>query len=89
MIENDVLRLALLSAVKTQTKIDIFAPTEMISSQRDSAGVSVSLSDGQRLTSSLLVAADGRNSVLRKSAGIDVSRQSYDQKALVLSLIHI
>ena len=88
MIENDVLRVALFSAVETQSKIDIFAPTEMISSQRDSAGVSVSLSDGQRFTSSLLVAADGRNSVLRKSAGIGVSRQSYDQKALVTTFCH-
>ena len=55
MIENDVLRAALFSAVETQSKIDIFAPTEMISSQRDSAGVSVSLSDGQRFTSSCLL----------------------------------
>ena len=88
MIENDVLRVALFSAGEAQSKIDIFAPTEMISSQRDSAGVSVLLSDGQRFTSSLLVAADGRNSVLRKSAGIGVSRQSYDQKALVTTFCH-
>jgi len=88
MAENDVLKSALFSAVEKQTKIDIFAPTEMLSSKRDSAGVSVSLADARQLTSSLLVAADGRNSLLRKSAGIGVSRQSYAQKALVTTFCH-
>lgn len=43
---------------------------------------------GTRYQTKLAVAADGRNSLLRKAAGIDVKRWSYPQVALVLNLDH-
>ncbi|MDN3719341.1 FAD-dependent monooxygenase [Roseibium salinum] len=36
----------------------------------------------------LVVAADGRNSLLRETVGIDVKRWSYPQVAVVLNLEH-
>jgi 2-octaprenyl-6-methoxyphenol hydroxylase len=43
---------------------------------------------GARHRAKLAVAADGRNSLLRDAAGIDVNRWSYPQVALVLNLDH-
>ena len=43
---------------------------------------------GATVSADLAVAADGRNSLLRTSAGIEVKRWSYPQTALVLNLEH-
>lgn len=88
MIENDFLRGALLSAVEAHDDIDLLAPREFVESQRTVAGVTVSFIDQTKITGYLLVAADGRNSALRKSAGIGVSNHNYSQKALVTTFCH-
>lgn len=51
-------------------------------------GERLSLSSGETVTASLVVAADGRNSGVRQAAGIDVKSWSYPQEALVLALTH-
>jgi len=53
-----------------------------------SGGVSVTTTSGQRLEARVVVAADGRNSVLREAAGIRTNRWSYDQSALATSFAH-
>jgi len=88
MVENDDLRGALFSAVDKQTNIHLIAPTKPLEARRESSRVTVSLSNNTKLTSSLLVAADGRNSVTRKSAGIGVIKQAYKQKALITTFRH-
>jgi len=51
-------------------------------------GVVVTLADGRRLSTTLLVGADGRGSVCRAAAGIDTDSWAYDQAAIVLNLRH-
>lgn len=46
------------------------------------------LSDGTQVTAALIIAADGRNSELRQSAGIDVKTKRYGQKALAFAVTH-
>lgn len=48
----------------------------------------VTLSDGSRLSAALLIAADGRASLLREAAGIGVQTLRYGQKALAFSVTH-
>ncbi len=48
----------------------------------------VSLSDGTRVETRLVVAADGRASPMRAAAGIDVSTRRYGQKALAFAVTH-
>lgn len=48
----------------------------------------VRLSDGGRLSAQLVVAADGRDSTLRRLVGIGQRRWSYGQKALVFAVTH-
>ncbi len=50
--------------------------------------VTLKLDDGTFVESQLAVAADGRNSILRDCAGIDVKKWSYPQTALVLTFKH-
>ena len=54
---------------------------------RDDAAL-VRLSDGRQTRARLLVAADGRESPVRKALGIGVQRTSYGQKALAFSVSH-
>lgn len=46
------------------------------------------LSDGRRIRARLVIGADGRNSAVRRMAGIDAKRTSYGQKALVFTVAH-
>jgi 2-octaprenyl-6-methoxyphenol hydroxylase len=48
----------------------------------------LTLSDGAPLSARLVVGADGRNSICRKSAGIGVSERRYDQAAIAASFGH-
>ena len=88
MIENNVLRGALLAQVKASDKLELRAPVEIKDTSRGAKEAAVTLADGTTLTASLLVAADGRNSALRRAAGIEVQRFAYDQKAIVTTFKH-
>ena len=48
----------------------------------------VTLSDGTRVSTRLLVAADGRNSPVREALGIGVHTRRYGQKALAFTVTH-
>jgi 2-octaprenyl-6-methoxyphenol hydroxylase len=50
--------------------------------------VIITLEDGQTVEAGFVAAADGRKSVLREAAGIDVRRWSYPQTAVVLNFAH-
>ncbi|MGB8275689.1 MAG: UbiH/UbiF/VisC/COQ6 family ubiquinone biosynthesis hydroxylase [Alphaproteobacteria bacterium] len=55
---------------------------------RGPGGVTACLSDGTEIEASLVAAADGRNSALRRDAGIPVARWGYGQTAIVLTVAH-
>jgi 2-octaprenyl-6-methoxyphenol hydroxylase len=55
---------------------------------RGDHGVTVALEDGRKLHAPLLIAADGRNSPMRESAGIRVAHWRYDHQAIVSVLRH-
>jgi len=50
--------------------------------------IAVTLADGKRLAGRVLLAADGRNSVLRAAAGIATTAWEYDQVAIATSFAH-
>ncbi|MCX7564943.1 UbiH/UbiF family hydroxylase [Sulfitobacter sp. F26169L] len=51
-------------------------------------GAKVTLSDGARIDTRLVIAADGRASAMRTAAGIGVHTQRYGQRALVFAATH-
>ena len=54
----------------------------------DDERVEATLADGRHISAKLIVAADGRRSVTRKTAGIPMFDWKYDQAALVVNLSH-
>ena len=51
-------------------------------------GAIVALSDGSQVGAALVIAADGRDSLVREAAGIGVRRWGYGQKAVVFTVTH-
>lgn len=88
IVENQAIRLALYARAEALPSLTLLAPAEIVEAERGAAGVSVVLSDGQRLRAPLLVAAEGRNSSLREAAGIGVTTWDYPQSGLVATLHH-
>jgi len=87
IIENPLLKRALIEKVKTSKAIQIFAPIEVQSFADKPAGVSIETDQGL-LTSRLLIAADGRESIVRRKAGITLQRFDYDAASLVTTISH-
>lgn len=88
MLENTQLRLALLDAMGELPSVRLMAPAQCVSLERDSGRVVARLADGQRIIAALSVAADGRNSPTRHSAGIDIFQVRYPQIAIVCTVAH-
>lgn len=88
MVENKILRDALLSQIKSHKNVKLIAPVNIQNVSRRADSATVTLEGQAPLTASLIVAADGRNSNLRRDAAIDVQRFGYDQKAIVTTFTH-
>ena len=87
-IPNWFLRRELLAHLEEQPNVT-FEPgvgTETYSARSDLA--LVKLSDGRKVASRLLIAADGRDSPMRKCAKIPTRTLRYGQKALVFAVTH-
>ncbi|MEO0426969.1 MAG: FAD-dependent oxidoreductase [Pseudomonadota bacterium] len=87
-IPNEVARKALAAVLERGERARFIGGTGVAAATRQGAGVTALLSDGTRVTARLLVAADGRDSPLAKSAGIAARRWRHDQRALVLTVSH-
>ncbi len=88
MFENPVLLRALVEAVQKCGNIDILTGANVTSIVTDASGITVLANDTQSIRCSLVVAADGRNSVLRKAAGIEVVGWEYGQSAIATTIEH-
>jgi len=55
---------------------------------RDAHGIELALEDGRRIRASLVVAADGKDSGLRRIARIGATEWRYDQTSLVCTVAH-
>ena len=88
MIRNKDLFTVLIDDVKKNKKISKFDNKVSVFS-RDQENVTIKLDDKRIITSHLLIAADGKNSFIRKKSGIKASRKSYNQKAFIFNVKHI
>lgn len=87
LVENPVLRAAMLARIMPSAAITLLSETEIHSVTRDVAKVEVETTQG-RIQATLLIAADGRESMLRKQAGITSQRFDQDDAALVTTVAH-
>ncbi len=88
IVENRHMRTALFALARQMPKLKLFAPNGLVWLDRTGSGVVAELVDGTRLTARLAVAADGRNSALRRAAGIRTIGWSYPQTGIVCTVAH-
>lgn len=85
-IENEALRALLLAAVEQQPRIRI-VQAAVHAVAPGSTAVSLQAA-GEERSFRLVVAADGRNSICRRAAGIATERREFPQVALTMNLRH-
>ncbi|MFZ4690499.1 MAG: FAD-dependent monooxygenase [Polymorphobacter sp.] len=88
MVENRLLRAALIDAVRAAPQVTLVAPATVASLVRDAHRATLTLADGRVFTAPLAIAADGRKSKTREAAGIRLTGWSYPNAALVTMVAH-
>jgi 2-octaprenyl-6-methoxyphenol hydroxylase len=87
MIEARSLRRAVNAALAERTAITVLAPAEARVT-RSGERATVQVAGGPAIACRLVVAADGRDSSLRRAAGIPVTRFAYHQTGIVSAIAH-
>ncbi|NJK64384.1 MAG: UbiH/UbiF/VisC/COQ6 family ubiquinone biosynthesis hydroxylase [Synechococcaceae cyanobacterium SM2_3_1] len=85
VVENRVTLISLQEILGRAQNVEIISPARVLEMEVDAEGVDIGV-DGptqRRLRSQLLIAADGRNSLLRQLQGIPVSAWGYNQICVV------
>jgi len=87
-VDNAALNVALLEAATAQTNLRLVECTVEPGFTSGADSVSVRLGSGERLTARLIVGADGRGSLCRAAAGIEVRTSPYPQAAVATRFRH-
>ncbi|MCW5735454.1 MAG: UbiH/UbiF/VisC/COQ6 family ubiquinone biosynthesis hydroxylase [Enhydrobacter sp.] len=88
IVENRVLRAALLRQLQTCPAVELVAPDEALDTRRDAHKVEIALKSGRLLAARLVASAEGRFGTMREDAGIGARAWSYGQIAIVLLAHH-
>lgn len=88
IVENRWIRRALLDAAEALDGVRLHDGRAVSRVARFRAGAQVTLADGGTLSASLVAAADGRRSPVRRLAGIGALESSYGQDAIVATVAH-
>jgi 2-octaprenyl-6-methoxyphenol hydroxylase len=87
MVEARSLRVAVNARLHALDAVTVFAPAEATVT-RFAEAASIALSTGEQFTARLVVAAEGRDSPLRREAGLTVQRWPYHQTGIVSAIQH-
>ena len=87
MVEARGLRVALNGHLHALPALRVFAPAKATVERRDD-GATVRIAGGPIIDCRLVVAAEGRNSPLRRAASIPVTALPYDQTGIVCAISH-
>ena len=88
IVPNPAIRRALLRSLTNAPSVTLLAPAKVARLERGPHGVRAELEDGRAIRAALVVAADGRGSATRQSAGIKVTRRDYRQNGIVCTMVH-
>jgi 2-octaprenylphenol hydroxylase len=86
IVENRVTQLALWERLEQAPEVTLVCPGACADLSVGAEAATLDLADGTRLTARLLVAADGRDSWVRRTVGIATSGWDYDQRAIVANV---
>jgi 2-octaprenyl-6-methoxyphenol hydroxylase len=88
IVENRVLRRVLLETARTLPTLRLLAPRRILGMAASDGGAEAVLDGGERLRTRLVAAADGKNSPLRRAAGIAALEWRYPQVGIVTTVAH-
>jgi 2-octaprenyl-6-methoxyphenol hydroxylase len=88
IVENRVLRRALFRRAEALPSLRLLAPRRLERSEPSAIGTAAVLADGERLRARLIAAADGKDSPLRREAGIRAVEWRYRQTGIVTTVAH-
>lgn len=86
IVEDSVMRTSLLQKVAETDSIDLIYPVKLTSVQKKPDGVFIELEDGKKVSTKLLIAADGAHSTVRRLADIGLNEKDYGQTAMVATV---
>lgn len=87
MVEARSLRVAINAQLHALPALRVFAPAQAVV-ERAEGGAVVRIAGGPTIACRLVVAAEGRQSPLRREARIPLTRLAYDQTAIVSAIAH-
>ena len=88
IVENRVLRRALLERARALPSLRLFAGRRIAGVEAEAGGAAARLDDGERLRCRLVAAADGKDSPLRRGAQIHAVEWRYAQTSIVTTVAH-
>ncbi len=88
IVENRVLRRALLERARALPSLRLFAGRRIAAVEAEAGGAIARLDDGERLRCRLVAAADGKDSPLRRGAQIHAVEWRYAQTSIVTTVAH-
>lgn len=86
IIENRIIQSALLQQLQTHSNVRYLEPVKIENYQDGDDHLVIELDNGDRMTSRLLVGADGASSKVRQLAHIDTYGWSFEQSAIVFTV---
>lgn len=86
IVESRFVRRALLGGLARRPGLKLIAPESVVRLERGKSGVTAYLSKGRRIEARLAIAADGRASPIRRTAGIGAIEWGYQQTAIVCTV---
>ncbi len=87
IVENNVTQLSLREKVLSTTNINYLSPVSLIHCEQHPESIILQTKEYGAVQAKLAVAADGANSWLRKAVGMTVKTHSYEQDAIVASVL--
>jgi len=88
IVFNADLKSALLDRLASHATVDFAEPGTIAALTVTPAAATLSLDDGRRLTGSVVIAADGRGSAVRRLAGLRATESDYRQSSVVDTIGH-
>ena len=87
IVKNSKLISLLIKKIKSKKNINFITGSNLVSIKYDKSKI-ISFSDSKKISSKMIIAADGKNSTVRKILGTKLFRKSYNEKALVINFFH-
>jgi 2-octaprenyl-6-methoxyphenol hydroxylase len=88
IVENRHIRAGLFAVAETLANLRFVTPAALTDLETAAGGITATLSNGERVTAQLAVAADGRDSPMRDLMGLQVVSWSYPQWGIVATVEH-